>query len=302
MRKFATVVFVSCVLSVSAWAGDKPFDVKPGDAIPAKIITTSHLGPFKHDLPAVLPMVVVSFQTQASDKGSGSFFGSSGMKYTLSGISNDVMQKITDDAQAAIEAELKAGGWQILPVDKLADLEVYKAWIKSPDASGEEVKRSFFSAGKGTNTFSSSEMERVFVGGKRPLVGNTVVLGGWTAATSLCPIGKALDAKVILFRAIVNFANIHAGKNGLFSGQTWKGSTTLEVSYAEMDVYPPDPKGATAARLTTDSPVTVRSEFVTDVQKSSGERTIVADPARYASDTVEAIRAVAKGFVAQSNK
>jgi hypothetical protein len=303
MRDSLTVVFVSCVLGVSAWAGDKPFEVKPGDAIPAKIITTSHLGPFKHDLPAVLPMVVVSFQTQAADKGSGSgFFGSSGIQYTLSGISNDVMQKTADEAQAAIEAELKAGGWQILPADKFTELEAYKSWIKSPETSGEEVKRSFFSAGKGTNTFSSKEMERVFVGGNRPLVGNSMVLGGWTAASSLCQIGKALDAKVIVFRAIVNFANIHAGKNGLFSGQEWKGSTTLEISYAEMDVYPPDAKGATPARLTTDNPVTVHSEFVKDVQKSKSDRTIVADPARYASDTVEAIRAVAKGFVAESSK
>ena len=303
MRNSLTIFAVSCGISMSAWAGDKPFEVKPGEAVPAKIISTNHLGPFKHDLPAVLPMVVVSFQTQAADKGSGSgFFGSSGMQYTLEGVSNDVMQKIADEAQDAIEAELKAGGWQVLPADKLVDIEAYKSWIKSPETSGEEVKRSFFSLGKGTNTFSSREMERVFVGGKRPLVGNSTVLGGWSAAGSLCQIGKALDAKVILFRAIVNFANIHAGKNGLFSGQEWKGSTTLEVSYAEMDVYPPDAKGATPARLTTDNPVTLHSEFVKDVKKSKSDRTIVADPARYASDTVEAIRAVAKGFVAESGK
>jgi hypothetical protein len=303
MRISLTVVVVACAISTSVWAGDKPFEVKAGEAIPAKIITTSHLGPFKHDLPAVLPMVVVSFQTQASDKAGGnSLFGSSTMQYTLEGISNDVMQKIADEAQDAIEAELKAAGWQILPAEKVTDVDAYKSWTKSPDTAGEEVKRSFFSVGKGTNTFSSKEMERVFVGGKRPLVGNTVVLGGFTAAPSLCQIGKALDAKVIVFRAIVNFANIHAGKAGLFSGQTWKGSSVLEVSYAEMDVYPPDAKGATPARLTTDDPVTLHSDFVKDVKKAHGDHTIVADPERYEKDTVEAIRSVAKGFAAESNK
>ena len=302
MRNVLTVLVVSSFLTASAWAGDKPFEVKPGEAIPAKAITTSHLGPFKHDLPAVLPMVVVSFQTQATDKASGGFFGGTGRHYVLEGISPELMQKIADEAEAAIEAELKAGGWQIVPADKLNDVEAYKSWIKSPDVSGEEVKRDFFSAGKGTNTFSAKEMERVFVGGKRPLVGNGMVLGGMMAAGSLCQIGKALDAKVILFRAIVNFANITAGKAGLFAEQKWKGSTTLEVSYAEMDVYPPDAKGATCARLTTDTPITLHSDFVKDVQKSKSDSTIVADPERYEIDTVEAIRSVAKGFVAESNK
>lgn len=56
------------------------------------------------------------------------------------------------------------------------------------------------------------------------------------------------------------------------------------------------------ARLTTDAPVTLHSDFVKDVEKSGSTRTIVADPDRYAKDTVEAIRSVAKGFVAESGK
>ena len=101
------------------------------------------------------------------------------------------------------------------------------------------------------------------------------MLGGWTAAPSLC-------------------------KLGLFVSQTWKSSTVLEVSYAEMDVYPPDASGATPARLHTDVPVTLSSDFVTDVQRSGSYHTIVANPERYETGTVEAIRAVAKGFAAQS--
>jgi hypothetical protein len=308
MRKSLPVLAASCALSITAWAGDKPVEVSAGSAIPAKIIATSHLGPLKQDLPAVLPMVVVSFQTQATEKGGSGplgsgIFSSGALQYTLEGITPALMQKIADETQEAIEAELQAVGWQVLPAEKATETEAYKAWSKAPDASGVEVKREFFSQGKGTNTFSSKEMERVFVAGKRPLVGNGVVLGGWTAAPSLCLIGKEVGAKVVLFRAIVNFATISAGKKGLFTGsQQWKSSSTLDVSYAEMDVYPPDSSGATPSRLNTDTPITLHSDFVKDVQKSGSHMTIVADPERYEKDTVEALRAVAKGFAAESKK
>ena len=308
MRKSLSVLAAMCAVSVSAlaWASEKPIEVKAGEAIPSSAIKTSHLGPFKHDMPAVLPMVVVSFQTSATEKGSGGSMlslGNSGLEYKLDGISPELMQKIANEAQEAVEGELKAAGWQIVPAEKLADLEEYKSWTKSPDQSGEETKRSFFALGKGTNTFSSKEMERVFVGGKRPLVGNGPVLGGFTAAGSLCRIGKAAGAKVILFRVIVNFANITAGKNNVFAGrQEYKGGSMLEISYAEMDVYPPDSSGSTPARIDTDSPITMHSEFVKNVEKSKGVSTIVADRDVYEKDTVEAIRSVAKGFAGESNK
>jgi hypothetical protein len=301
MRIRSFILSLACLVGATARAGDKPVEIKAGEAIPSGIIATSHLGPFKHDLPAVLPMVVVSFQTQATEKGGSGMFKSFGMQYTLDGISGAVMQKIADEVQEALEAELKAGGWQILSPDKVTGLDTYKEWSKSPDTSRDEVKREFFSAGKGTNTFSSKEMERVFVGGGRPLVGNGIVLGGWTAAPAICRIGLAAGAKVVLFRAIVNFANIAAGKRGLFTGhQEWKGRASLEVSYAELDVYPPDASGATPARLNTDTPVTLHSEFIKDVQKSDGGTVVVADPEHYEKDTVEVIRCVAKGFVAKS--
>lgn len=305
MRHSLKILVATCAVSVTAWASDKPIEVKAGDALPSRVISTSHLGPFKHDLPAILPMVVVSFQTQASEKGGGGplgmgVFSSGALQYTLDGVSPDTMQKVADEAQRAIEAELVAAGWQVMSADKAVDTDAYKSWSKTPDVSGSEVKRQFFSAGKGTNSFSSNEMERVFVAGKRPLVGNGVVLGGWTAAGPLCQIGKATGAKVILFRAIVNFANINAGKRGFFGGQAWKSESVLEVSYAEMDVYPPDSSGATPARLITDSAVTLRSEFVKDVKKSGSHYTVVADPERYATDSIEAIRVIAKGFAAES--
>jgi hypothetical protein len=294
MRKSLMILLLSCMGAATVRAGDSTIQVAPGEAIPAKIISTSHLEPFHRDSPAILPMVVVSFQTQATEK-------QGGMDYALEGVTTARMQQIADDAQAAIENELKGAGWEILPAEKAAESENYKSWVKSPDANGDEVKREFFSAGKGVNTLSSKEMERVFVGGSRPLVGNGIVLGGWTAAGALCKTGKDLGAKVILFRAIVNFANIKAGVRGFFGGQEWKGRCTLEISYAEMDVYPPSSSGSTPARLNTDSPVTVPSDFVKDVVKASGgRRTVVADPDRYAKDTVDAIRSVAKGFAALS--
>jgi len=305
MRLTCFHLALGCVLGLTLGAADKPFEVKVGEAIPAKIIYTDHLGPFKHDLPAVLPMVVVSFQTQATEKGNSAMgiFTSGTKEYTLDGISPALMQKITDQVQEALEAELKAGGWQIIPAEKAMELDAYKAWAKSPDPSGDEVKRAFFSKGKGTNTLSSKEMERVFVGGKHPLVGNGVVLGGWMGAPAICKLGQALNAKFILFRALVNFANIEAGKRGLFTGrQTWKSSTILEVSYAELDVYPPDASGATPARLHTEVPVTMLSDFITDDKHEGSHHTLMADPERYEKDTVEALRAVAKGFVAVSNK
>jgi hypothetical protein len=301
MRLFLSVAAAVCFISSTARATEKPVELSPGEAIPVKIISTDHLGVFKPDQPAVLPMVVVSFQTQASEKGSGSGVFSSGtLQYTLDGISGGLMQKIADDAQNAIEAELKAGGWQVLPASSAMATDAYKSWSATPDPSGEEVKRQFFSAGKGTNTLSSQEMERVYVGGGRPLVGNGVVLGGWTAAPAICRIGQALGAKVILVRLIVNFANISAGRRGFFGGQQWRSSSTLEISYAEMDVYPPDASGATPARLKMETPVTLHSNFVQEVQHAGSHYTISADPARYAQDTTEAVRAVAKGFVAKS--
>jgi len=306
MRNLTKNVLInSCIClaaHLTAGAADKPVEIKAGEAIPAGIIETSHLVVFKHDKPVVLPMVAVSFQTEVTEKAGGGMFKTA-LVYALDGIPAALMQKIADEAQDVVEAELKAGGWQILPAAKAVDTDAYKEWSKSPDPSREEVKRQFFSKGKGTNTFSAKEMERVFVAGGRPLVGNGVVLGGWTAAPAICKLGQAVGAKVMLVRVIVNFANITAGKRSLFTGdQDWKGRSMLEVSYAEMDVYPPDSSGATPARLSTEAPVTLHSEFIKAVQKSGSTRTVVADPERYEKDTVEAIRCVARGFVAQTGK
>lgn len=305
MRPPSSILAISCALSLSLGAADKPYEVKAGEAIPSKIIYTDHLGPYKHDLPAILPLVVVSFQTQATEKGrGGGIFSSGTLQYTLDGISPALMQKITDQVQEALEAELKASGWQIIPAEKAVELDAYKAWAKSPDPSGGEVERSVISKGKGVNSlFASKELERVFVGGKRPLVGNGTVLGGWAGAPAICKLGLALNAKVILFRALVNFANIETGKRGLFTGsQSWKSSTVLEVSYAELDVYPPDASGTTPARLHTELPVTMFSDFITDAKKDGSHHTLTANPERYEKDTVETLRAVAKGFAAVSNK
>jgi hypothetical protein len=304
MRFTPIILAAFCVATLTARAGDKPVGLTPGEAVPAKIVSADHLGVFKADRPAVLPMVVVSFQTQATEKGGGSgVFSSGALQYTLDGISGTLMQKIANEAQEAVESELNRAGWVLLPVEKAAETEAYKSWSQTPDPSGEEVKRQFFSAGKGTNSLTSKEMERVFVGGGRPLVGNGIVLGGWAAAPALCKIGQALGARVILVRFIVNFANITTGKRSVFTGhQEWQSGATLEVSYAEMDVYPPDPNGATPARLKTDTPVTLRSSFVKDVQRSGSHFTIVADPDRYEKDSVEAIRCVARGFVAMTGK
>ncbi len=289
-------------LSLTLWAGDKPIEVKPGEAIPAKIIRSDHMGPFKADVPAVLPMVVISFQTQLTEKGSGlgSFLGG-GKEYTLGGISPALMQKITDEAQEAIEAELTAAGWKVLPFDKIAELDVYKAWIKSPDHSVEEVKRQFFSAGKGASTLSAKEMERVFVGGKRPLVGNGMVLGGWTGGIALCKIGHAVGAKVILFRALVNFEQAGAGF-GIFSGSEWHQKTGLQISYAEMQAYPPDASGSTPTRIATEAAIALPADWVKDIEKTSNGKKLMADPERYEQATVEAIRSVAKGFAALAKK
>jgi hypothetical protein len=254
-------------------------------------------------------MVVIRFQTEASDRGQGGGFGlaslsGKGIDYILSGVSPARMQKIADEAQEAVESELKAAGWQIMPAEKLADMDEYKSWTKSPDESGQEVKRSLFTdRGRGTNSTSSREMERVFVGGMRPLVGNGVVLGGLTGAPTICRIGKAAGAKVVLFRADVNFSNIHAGQNHIFLGtQQYKSEAALEISYAEMDVYPPDANGTTPARLDTDAPITMHSGFVKDMEGKGMSHTVVADPDIYAKDTVEAIRSIAKGFAGETNK
>ena len=292
---------LACTVGSFAWAA-KSVEVAPGQAIPASIITTNNAGVFKADVPCVVPMVVVSFQTEVTEKGGSSLLGGGGINYTLEGISPALMQKIADEAQDAVESELKAGGWQVLPVEKVAALDVYKSWIQSPDPSVEEVKRSFFSAGKATNTFSSKEMERVFVGGQRPLVGNGIVLGGWTAAASLCKMGKAIGARVILCRVLVNFAAVSAGKAGLFSGQEWRGKAGLEIGYAEMQAYPPDASGATPARLNTDTVINMHSDFIKDVQKTRKGRNIIADPDKYEKDTVDAIRSVAKGFAGLTKK
>ena len=126
--------------------------------------------------------------------------------------------------------------------------------------------------------------------------------GGWTGGINFCKIGKAAGARVMLFRVLVNFASAKAGKAGLFTAQTWKGKTDLEIGYAEMQAYPPDASGATPSRFSTDTVITKNSDFVRDVQKSHGGKTIVADPERYEQDTVDAIRSVAKGFAALTKK
>ena len=304
MKHFVMALMMSSVFCLAASASDKPVPFKPGEAVPANIITTSHLGPFKPDMPAVLPMVVISFQTEVTEKGGGmTSLLSTPDVIRLDGITPILMQKITDEAQEAIEAALIAGGWQIMPFEKIAELDVYKSWVKTPDPSVEEVKRAFFSAGKGANTLSSKELERVFVGGHRPLVGNGMVLGGWTGSMALCKIGQAAGAKVILFRALVNFATVTANNAGIFrSANRSEKAESVQISSAEMQIYPPDASGATPARLNTDQVVVGPGGMIKEIQKGKGATIIVADPERYEKDTVEAIRSIAMGFVAQAKK
>lgn len=66
-----------------------------------------------------------------------------------------------------------------------------------------------------------------------------------------------------------------------------------------MSIHP-TPVVLAPARLHTEVPVTLHSDFVTDVQRSGSHHTIVANPERYEIGSVEAIRAVAKGFAAAS--
>ena len=121
MKIRSVIVAFAFALSSSAWAA-KSVEVAPGQAIPASIITTNNAGVFKADVPCVVPMVVVSFQTEVTEKAGSSLLGGGGINYTLEGISPALMQKIADEAQDAVESELKAGGWQVVPFEKVAAL------------------------------------------------------------------------------------------------------------------------------------------------------------------------------------
>ena len=301
MRRPAAVLALSLSMSLPMLAGmfdKKPLEVTPGQAIPTSAITTQFSGKFKTDLPMVVPMVIVSFQTRIR----GGMLGANTDEYVLKGVSPEAMQAVTDQVQDMLETELKAAGATFVPFEALAAQEHYRTWVSSPDPMGAEAKRSFFRQGKGGSGGSTTEWERIFTAHGRPLVGNGGIFGGFSSTRHLCLSAQAMKARVVIFRATVNFASIKTNKNAWIGMESIKGHSALEIGFAQMMCFGPD---GTPGRIETDREITMGSDFISGLEADTRgitSRGVQADPGRFAKDTVEALRSIVKGFIAEFPK
>jgi hypothetical protein len=278
MRGFALgVVFV--LLSGPAFARDDVPVFDPA-AAPAALAQTF----LKVDKPKALADVRraaisnfrVEFAIESSAKGSSSStMGATAVKsdVSLTGVTDEDRQAITDALYDDFVADLAAAGIEVLPYDVLKADKQYqslgKRLLASPHPVGTQVGKSVFVGPHGAPVYTTNDDKHLSVG---------ALMGGFGAQPqNIEPaIAKSLDAAVLRVLMAVQFAEQKAS-GGMFRNQSSVESQVLLAFVPKLtQVLVVTPKSG-KARITLEKPVLIPDQVFTirDAQ-SGGEKTAQA--------------------------
>ena len=241
----------------------------------------------------VVPVVAIAFESRAMGSATSSFIGrNQSLEARLSGVDDDVLQSIADQAQAIVEADLRAQGFELLPVDAV-DQEPRYAGIAKNGVAHVETKDDFASGFGGNGVFN-----RWFTAGNRPFFG-TGMRGVFSDHSSLVHLARDTGKTVVLYRFKVQFTDIDA--KGGFAFSHLKGKTSLHMVVADMGVF--TPANTMGAMFKLDANLSSGVDFVSDMgSQGRGDNDIVADPAAYQDGSLKLIKAVSQQFAAAIKK
>lgn len=228
-----------------------------------------------------VPLIAVAFETSAEARMSNSF-----AKKSLSlrlDVDDAVLKAVVAELQTMVEKDLAAQGFEVLPKESI-DAEPRWLGINKNGKTGEDVKDNFMSGFMGNGS-----MNRWFTAGDRPLFGT-----GFTGALSeLSPLIRTAREKkisLLFYRFKVQFTDLE-GKNGLVFNYV-KGKNVLHIVSADLAVFTPE--HTLGALIKLNANITAGSDFVQELNGSTGSYVVVADPVQFKADSLTLIQAVSK--------
>lgn len=291
------ILLLACVVSAAAVTGHaKPLIGGPktiavdADGTVPGIVAAAQMGQGGYISGAkkvAVPLIAVAFETSAEARISNASRERTTTKSLALRLQVDdaVLRTICADLQAAVEKDLVAQGFEILPKESV-DTEARWLGIAKDGKVGEDVKDNFMSGFMGNGSTN-----RWFTAGDRPLFGT-----GFTGALSeLSPLIRTAREKkisLLFYRFKVQFTDLE-GKNGLVFNYV-KGKNVLHLVSADLAVFTPE--HTLGALIKLNANLTAGSDFVAELIGSPGRYVVVADPERYKADSLVLIKAASKQF------
>ncbi len=289
LQTFA-LCLVTCLAALSAEAkpligGPKTIAVNADGTVSGNVASTKMgFGSYtKGATKVAVPLIAVAFETSAQAKTSNSF-ASKSLALRLS-VDDAVLQSICAELQVMVEKDLAAQGFEILPKDSI-DTEARWLGIAKDGKTGEDVKDNFMSGFMGNGS-----MNRWFTAGNRPLFG-TGAQAALSETSALIRTARERKISLLFYRFKVQFTDL-AGKNGLVFNYV-KGKNVLHIVSADLAVF--TPANTNGGMIILNENLTSGSDFVQELQGTTGSYRVVADGGRYKADSLVLIHAVSQQF------
>jgi hypothetical protein len=232
-----------------------------------------------------VPLIAVAFETSAQARvthGGHDSISTKSLDLKLS-VDNAVLQAITSELQAIIEKDLAEQGFEILPKESI-DQETRWLGISKDGTAGADVKDNFMSGFMGNGS-----MNRWFTAGGRPLFG-TGAQGPLSETSALIRTARERKISLLLYRFKVQFTELE-GKNNLVFNYL-KGKNSLHIVSADVSVFTPEHTQGSIIKLNAN--LAAGSDFVQELQGTTGRYTVVASPDRYKEDSLLLMHAVSR--------
>ncbi len=296
----------------------------PADGVIPKEVVGADFGQGGHLNGAtklVVPLVAIAFESTAKASVTRSSGGGASIKtkslQTHLLIEDKVMQAIADQMQAAVEKDLAAQGFELLPRETV-DREPRVAGIDKSEKTGVEVGDNFMAGFGGNGTYN-----RWFTAGNRPLFG-TGAQAALGETSALIRTARETGKTLLFYRFKVQYTEIDAKNNLLFSDV--KGKNLLHIASADLCVF--TPANTLGSKLKLNANLTAGADYIAEVRelpadpsawkalnlgaafdsllngsinttsqsKASGHYAIVADADRYTTDSLALMKAISRQF------
>lgn len=288
------LVFLICFATLSLEAkpligGPKTIAVNTDGTVSGTVAATKMgFGSYtKGATKVAVPLIAVAFETSAQARvshGSRDAITTKSLALRLA-VDDAVLQAICAELQAMVEKDLAAQGFEILPKDSI-DSEARWLGIAKEGKTGEDVKDNFMSGFMGNGS-----MNRWFTAGNRPLVG-TGAQAALSETSALIRTARERKISLLFYRFKVQFTDLE-GKNGLVFNYV-KGKNVLHIMSADLAVF--TPANTNGGMIILNENLTAGSDFVQELQGTTGNYRVVADAERYKADSLVLIQAVSQQF------
>ena len=288
------LVSLICLAALSLEAkpligGPKTIAVGADGSVAAVVASTKMgLGSYTKGASKVaVPLITVAFETSAEARvshGSRDSITTKSLALRLE-IDDAVLKAICAELQTMVEKDLAAQGFEILPKESI-DTEARWLGIAKDGKIGEDVKDNFMSGFMGNGS-----MNRWFTAGNRPLFG-TGAQAALSETSALIRTARERKISLLFYRFKVQFTDLE-GRNNLVFNYV-KGKNVLHMLSADLAVF--TPANTNGGMIVLNENLTAGSDFVQELQGSTGSYRVIANPERYKTDSLLLIKAVSLQF------